>query len=116
MKRRIALLAFWIAFAAGQPPRQSEAVRRVVSEISEDRIGSIMRTLEGFGTRHILSEKDDPAHGIGAAQNWILQELKSYSPRLQVSLDPFTAKKSNRVPEDTPLANIVAVLPGKTDP
>lgn len=39
----------------------------------------------------------------------------SYSPRLQVRLDPFTAKKGPRAAHDVELANLVAVLPGTVD-
>lgn len=75
-----------------------------------------MRKLEGFGTRYVLSEQDNPTHGIGAAQRWLVDEFKSYSPRLQVRLDPFTAKKGQRVAHDVELANVVAVLPGTMEP
>ena len=85
---------------------------KVVEGVSEERISAIMKKLESFGTRYVLSEKDNPTHGIGGAQHWIFDEFKSYSPRLQVSYDTFTVKKSQRIPQDTELANVVAVLPG----
>lgn len=90
-------------------------VKKIVGEVSEERIGAIMKKLESFGTRYVGSEKDNPAHGIGGAQNWILSEFKSYSPRLEVSLQKFTVPKSQRVPTETELNNIVAVLPGTID-
>ena len=92
--RSFLLLAFWCAPAGfGQPPatRLNPTVKEIVAAVSEERIGATMKRLEGFGTRYILSEQDSPTHGIGAAQRWILDEFKSYSPRLQVKLDPFTA-------------------------
>ena len=100
-----------------QPPaaQLNPAVKKIVDEVSEERIGAIMKKLEGFGTRYVGSEKDNPAHGIGGAQNWILSEFKSYSPRLEVSLQKFTVPKSQRVPTETELNNIVAVLPGTID-
>ena len=102
----------------GQPPvtALNPTIKQIVDAVSEDRIGATMKKLESFGTRYILSEQDSPTHGIGAAQRWILDEFKSYSPRLQVRLDPFTAKKGQRVAHDVDLANVVAVLPGKVDP
>ena len=30
-----------------------------------------MRKLVSFGTRHTLSDQDDPERGIGAARDWI---------------------------------------------
>lgn len=100
-----------------QPPaaQLNPAVKKIVDEVSEERIGAIMKKLESFGTRYVGSEKDNPTHGIGGAQNWILSEFKSYSPRLEVGLQKFTVPKGPRVPTETELNNIVAVLPGTID-
>ncbi len=97
-----------------QPPmtRLNPLITKVVEGVSEERIAATMKKLESFGTRYVLSEKNNPTHGIGGAQHWIFDEFKSYSPRLQVSYDTFTLKKSQRIPEDTELSNVVAVLPG----
>jgi len=116
---RLMLLAVLYCGVQGlaQPPaaQLNPAVKKIVDEVSEERIGAIMKKLESFGTRYVGSEKDNPAHGIGGAQNWILSEFKSYSPRLEVSLQKFTVPKSQRVPTETELNNIVAVLPGTID-
>src|SRR5580704_17613892 len=103
--------------ALAQPPltRLNPAVKQVADQVSEERIAATMKKLESFGTRFVGSEQDNPTHGIGAAQRWIFDELKSYSPRLQVSLDPFSVKKSQRLPKDVDLNNVVAVLPGTVD-
>jgi len=103
--------------ALAQPPlsRVNPLVKQIVDQVSEEHIGAIMKKLEGFGTRYVGSEQDSPDHGIGAAQRWIESEFKSYSPKLQVSLDKFDVKKGPRVPKDVQLANVVAVLPGTTD-
>src|SRR5581483_11688363 len=61
------------------------------------------------------SEKNNPEHGIGGAQRWIHDQFQRYSPKLQVSYDTFTVKKSQRLPEDTELSNVVAILPGTVD-
>ena len=65
--------------------------------------------------RYVGSEQDSETRGIGAAQRWIEKEFKSYSPKLEVSLDHFSVKKSQRVAKDVELANVVAVLPGTVD-
>ena len=103
--------------AMAQPPLTglNPAVKQVVDQVSEERIASTMKKLESFGTRYVGSDQESPDHGIGAAQRWIFDQLKSYSPRLEVSLDPFTVKKGPRVPKDVDLNNVVAVLPGKVD-
>src|SRR3984957_967973 len=103
--------------ALSQTPdtRINPTVRQIVDAISEQRMKATLEKLEGFGTRYVLSAQDDPAHGIGAAKRWIHDELKSYSPRLEVSYQDFTVKKGARqgqIIRDVDLSNIVAVLPG----
>jgi hypothetical protein len=71
-----------------------------------------MRKLETFGTRNTMSDPTLPDHGVGAARQWILDEFKSYSPRLQVSFDTYNIPKAGRVWKDVELRNVVAILPG----
>jgi hypothetical protein len=119
----LALLLARPAFAQAPETALNPMIRKIVESVSEDRIRATLRKLEGFGTRFVLSSQDDPAHGIGAAKEWIFHEFQSYSPRLQVSFQNFTVKKGgapgppNRlVTRDVELANVIAVLPGTTDP
>src|ERR1700722_956239 len=120
MKRIVPVLCCLIAFAYPGSPQAHEsplnpAVKQIVDSISEERMKATLEKLEGFGTRYVLSAQDDPAHGIGAAKRWIHDELKSYSPRLEVSYQDFTVKKGARqgqIIRDVDLSNIVAVLPG----
>lgn len=102
-------------FAQTPDTRINPAVKQIVDAISEQRMESTLRKLESFGTRYVLSAQDDPDHGIGAAKRWIHDELKSYSPRLEVPYQDFTIKKGARqgqIIRDVELSNIVAVLPG----
>jgi len=103
------------ALAQAPLTRLNPAVKQIVDQVSEERISATMKRLGEFGTRYVGSEQDSETRGIGAAQRWIEAQFKSYSPKLQVSLDKFTVKKSQRLPKDVDLANIVAVLPGTTD-
>src|SRR5665213_4103332 len=75
------------AFLLAQTPPGAinPVVKRIVDEISQERIAANLKKFEGFGTRYILSSDDDPLHGIGAAKRWIYSEFKSYSPKLEVS-------------------------------
>ncbi|MEO8367922.1 MAG: M28 family peptidase, partial [Candidatus Solibacter sp.] len=60
---------------------------------------------------------DDPVRGVGAARNWILKEMQSYSPKLQVKFEKFRVKKQGqRIFKDVDLYNVVAYLPGKKMP
>jgi len=112
-----ACLALGGALAHAQYKSVNPKIADAVSQVSEDRILSIINKLESFGSRNLLSSQDDPGRGIGAARRWIYAEFKSYSPRLEVTYNTYRLKKiegrNSRVPEDVDLYNVVAVLPGK---
>src|SRR5215813_6949286 len=114
-------LALCVVLAAPYVPAEPKSVnpkiQEMLGQVSEARIKAILEKLESFGTRNTLSNADDPAHGIGAARTWILNEMKSYSPRLQVSFDKYRVKKQGqRIFKDVDLWNVVAVLPGTKHP
>lgn len=87
-----------------------------MSAITADSAKRTDEKLVSFGTRHTLSDTSSPTRGIGAARNWIKEELERYAAagggRLQVSFEEFEAPKGKRIPAPTPVMNIVAVLPG----
>ena len=85
---------------------------KLVGSVSEDRLVTLLRKLESFETRSTLSSTDSPTRGIGAARQWILDEMKSYSPRLQVSFDTYQVAKQGRITREIELRNVMAVLPG----
>ena len=83
-------------------------VREVIEAVSEERIAATIKKLASFPTRNTLSTE-----GIAAARQWIFDEFRSYSPRLQVSLEHFKVKKNEeRIFREVDLYNVVAVLPG----
>ena len=99
------------------PSGLNPQVEAIVSQISTERIAAIQRKLGNFETRNIFSATNDPAHGIGAAREWIAAELRSYNPRLQVSFDKHRlAKQNSRMIGNVEIWNIVAVLPGTSEP
>jgi len=87
---------------------------KLVASISEERLGATLKKLESFETRNSLSSTDSPTRGIGAARQWILDEMKGYSPRLQVSFDTYQVAKQGRITRDVELRNVMAVLPGRS--
>ena len=91
-------------------------VGKIMGEVSEARIRATIEKLVSFETRNTLSNQDEPARGVGAARQWIFNELQSYSPRLQVRFDKYRVKKQGRVFKDVDLWNVIAVLPGTKDP
>jgi len=114
----VASLCFQSSAAQDElPPMPSQRldpkIQKVVSEISVDRIAEILKKLESFETRNTLSDPSQPNRGIGVARQWIFDQMKSYSPRLQVSFDTHMIPKDRRVWKEVELRNVVAILPGK---
>jgi hypothetical protein len=113
-------ICVWAAIpAVAQYKMVNPEIAKIVSEVSEQRIGEIQSKLESFETRNIFSSQTHPTHGIGAARKWIYEQFRSYSPRLEVSYDEHHLKKDetrgSRVPSDVDLYNVVAVLPGSSN-
>jgi hypothetical protein len=82
--------------------------------VSEQRLGDILRKLQSFETRSTLSSTNSKDRGVGAAREWILQEMKSYSPKLQVSFDAYQVAPQGRITRQVDLRNVMAVLPGRS--
>jgi hypothetical protein len=91
-------------------------VQAIVAGISAENIAATQRKLETFGTRNIYSATDDPNHGVGAAREWIAAQFKSYSPRLQVSFDKHHLAKQGRAFKNVEIWNVIAILPGTSEP
>lgn len=103
--------------AAGQVPAgmADQRIVALVEAISAERLDEYVRRLAGFETRHTLSSTDTPGRGIGAARQWIFDEFRSMSPRLQVSFDTYqVAAQGQRLGRDFELRNVMAVLPGRS--
>jgi len=104
-----------LAFGQSTSAREVDArVEQLVAAVSEPRLGEIVNMLAGFGTRNTLSLTTSPTRGIGAARQWIFEELQRSSPRLQVSFDTYKVAKSGRITRDVELRNVLAVLPGRS--
>ena len=121
LSRQFAAIAAMLSFSAGFAPADEKSVnpkiREIIDAVSEARIKTILEKLEGFGTRNTMSNADDPVRGVGAARNWILHEMQSYSPKLQVRFDKYRVKKQGqRIFKDVDLYNVIAVLPGTRMP
>ncbi len=96
--------------------RLDPMILEIVSKISQDHIVEILKKMESFGTRNTLSDPDQPNRGVGAARQWIFDQFKSYSPRLEVSYDTYQVPKGGRITRDLEARNVMAILPGTTDP
>jgi len=91
-------------------------VRRIVSEVSADRIAGTMKKLESFGTRGNFTDPGLPDRGIGAARRWIHDQFQAFSPKLEVSFDSYKVKKEGRIYKDVEIVNVIAILRGTTQP
>jgi hypothetical protein len=80
------------AFAPAEEKGVNPKVQEMMGQVSEARMKAILEKLESFGTRNTMSNADDPVRGVGAARTWILKEMQSYSPKLQVRFEKFRVK------------------------
>ncbi len=120
MARRFAPLATLLLLGgplAAQIPvgMADQRITAMVDAVSAERLGATVAALAGFETRHVFSATDRPDRGIGAARQWIFDEFRKMSPRLQVSFDTYQiAAQGQRLTRDFELRNVMAVLPGKS--
>jgi hypothetical protein len=103
-----------------KPQKPDRELKAVLREIDPIRLEAIVKRLAAFGTRHTLSTQDDPVRGIGAARDWIYEQMQRYARasdgRMTVELQSFIQPVSPRVPVPTRITNIVATLRGTTSP
>ncbi|MEO8683201.1 MAG: M20/M25/M40 family metallo-hydrolase, partial [Vicinamibacterales bacterium] len=113
-------VAVVLASAGGLPPLTAQQgqldpqISKLVASVSQERLGAILKKLESFETRSTLSSTTSTTRGIGAARQWIFDEMKSYSPRLQVSFDTYQVLPQGRITREVELRNVMAVLPGRS--
>jgi hypothetical protein len=89
-------------------------IERLLESVSIDRLRSMLTTLVSFGTRSTLSNPNSTTRGIGAARQWIVDELRRSSPKVQVSFDTYRLKPQGRIVREAELRQVIAVLPGRS--
>jgi hypothetical protein len=107
--------ALVLASVASAQPSGPPAAKDVLPAITAESCRAIDEKLVSFGTRHTLSDDKSETRGVGAARHWIKSELESFNKdggKLEVSFEEFIAPKGKRIPEPTPTANVIAILPG----
>jgi hypothetical protein len=111
----VLLLPAWPAVAGDPPPSgKTPGVQGMMAAVSADRVQRTVEVLAGFGTRHTLSDTTSPTRGIGAARNWIREELRAAG--VKADLEMLDVASSARIPRGGTIANVVGVLPGTTSP
>ena len=95
-------------------PDADPRVEKIVAAVSQQRLQQLLTRLVSFGTRETLSNQDGTTRAIGGARQWIFDELKRSSARLQVSFDTHQIAPQGRITRQVELRNVMAVLPGKS--
>jgi hypothetical protein len=110
----VSVVSGFSRIARAQDSDLDPRIVKLVATVSEERLGVILKKLESFETRSTLSSTTSTARGVGAARQWILDEMKSYSPKLQVSFDTYQVPAQGRITRDVELRNVMAILPGRS--
>ncbi len=109
---------FLTQLSSAQPIiKRDTDIKKMVDEISRDRIEKTVRKLVSFKTRHNLSDQNNPNEGIAAAWNWVKSEMEKSIPtsdgRLSVELVSYkVGGEKQRIKEEITLKNVVATLKG----
>ncbi|MEV6413681.1 M28 family metallopeptidase [Kribbella sp. NPDC051718] len=106
--------------AALGPSKFDSKLRRLLRDVDPQRIGATIQRLTEFGTRHTLSTQTDPVRGIGAATEWVGQQMDAIAARsggnMTVQLQSFIQPVASRIPVPTRITNVIATLKGTATP
>ena len=86
---------------------------KLMDAISEERLQQLLQKLTSFKTRNTCSDPKAP-NGLGEARQWIHDELKRSSSKLQVSFDSHKIATIRGCQGEIEVVNVMAVLPGKS--
>jgi Zn-dependent M28 family amino/carboxypeptidase len=95
-------------------PDADPRIEKLVAAVSEQRLRELATTLVSFGTRNTLSDQTSATRGIGAARNWILEEMRRSSEKLRVTFDAHIIPPQGRITRQVDLRNVMAILPGRS--
>jgi hypothetical protein len=104
------------------PPAVDPRLYEIADAPSPERIESYVRTLAEFGTRNTLSDTLSDTRGIGAARRWIKAEFDRISAECGGCMEVYYQRHlvegdtTTRIPVDTWVVNVVAVLRGTVHP
>jgi hypothetical protein len=104
-----------------KPQTANAELQEILAEVDEKRVENIITSLVSFGTRHTLSTQNSSTRGIGAARDWIYNEMTGYAEasegRMEVYLNSYIQPvDANRITFPVNISNIVAEVKGTTDP
>jgi Peptidase family M28 len=103
-----------------QPQAPSNELRQLINQIDQKNLRATVEKLVSFGTRHTGSSQTDPARGIGAATDWVFQQLQTYaassSGNMTVQKQSFVQPVGRNIPVPTTITNVIATLTGAASP
>ncbi|KAI4140673.1 MAG: hypothetical protein L6R39_005692 [Caloplaca ligustica] len=115
--------ASWPPAAIGSlltPQAPDAELQAILSEIDPKRIEAIITKLVSFGTRHTLSNQTDPNRGIGAARDWIAEQMRSFAVasngQMEVTVPSYIQGVGERILFPVRISDVVATLKGSLDP
>jgi hypothetical protein len=95
-------------------------LRALLRQVDPNRIKATILRLVQFGTRHTLSSQTDPNRGIGAATNWVFDQMQAIaatsSGNMTVQKQSFVQPAGPRIPTPTTITNVIATLKGTASP
>jgi hypothetical protein len=96
------------------------ALRDLIRQIDPNRIQATITKLVSFGTRHTASSQTDPNRGIGAATQWVSDQMNSFAAnsngRMTVQQQTFVQPVSSNIPVPTTITNVIATIQGTATP
>jgi hypothetical protein len=109
------------ADAAALPTsKPDKGLRALTHQVDPARLQATVERLTQFGTRHTLSSQTDQVRGIGAATNWVMDQLNAIAAtsngRMTVQRQSFVQPAGPRIPTPTTITNCIATLQGTASP
>ena len=105
---------------AGGQQQPDKELRDLLRQVDPERIKATILRLVQFGTRHTASSQTDPVRGIGAATNWVFEQMQAAAApsggRMTVQKQTFVQPVSPQIPVPTTITNVIATLKGTASP
>ncbi|KAL9631699.1 MAG: hypothetical protein Q9204_004116 [Flavoplaca sp. TL-2023a] len=103
------------------PQLPDQELQDILAEIDPARIEAIIAKLVSFGTRHTLSSQTNPVRGIGAARDWIAEQMRSFAAasngQMEVTVPSYVQQPDgDRILFPVRISDVVATLKGSVDP
>lgn len=114
----------WPPSSVGEPliPQSTDTqTLALLDQFDPVRINATIQTLVNFYTRHTASDTTSNITGIGAARNWLLQEMTALAEPsnglIKVSMPCYLqAAVGTTIPFPTEICNVQAEIVGAVDP